>query len=64
MASIAWLIAVAVLLGYEAFALATDRRTLSRQMWIWTQAWPLMPFLWGLVTGGLAVHFFWHWCPK
>ena len=64
MASLAWLLAVIVLLGYEAFALKTGRRTLSRQMWIWTQAWPLMPFLWGLVTGGLAVHFFWHWCPQ
>jgi hypothetical protein len=63
MAALAWLTAAIVLLGYEFFALNTGRKTLSRQMWEWTCAWPLMPFLWGLVTGGLAVHFFWRWCP-
>lgn len=64
MAGLAWLLAIAVLLGYEAFALATGRKTLSRQMVEWTRAWPLLPYLWGVVTGGLAVHFFWPWCPK
>lgn len=37
--------------------------TLSR--WIYTigKDWPLSIFLMGQFAGGLAVHFFWHWCP-
>ena len=64
MAALAWLGAIALLLGYEAYALATGRTTLSRQMVAWTRAWPLLPFLGGLVAGGLAVHFWWPWCPQ
>jgi hypothetical protein len=63
MAALAWLVAVIVLLGYEFWAIRTGRRTLSSQMVEWTRTWPLMPYIWGVVTGGLAVHFFWHWCP-
>ena len=63
LAALAWVTAVAILLGYEWFALATGRKTLSRQVFDWTQAWGLFPWLAGVVCGGLAVHFFWHWCP-
>jgi threonine/homoserine/homoserine lactone efflux protein len=63
MAALAWILAAMLLLAYEFFALATGRKTLSRQMWEWSQAWPLLPWLVGVVMGGLAVHFFWHWCP-
>jgi hypothetical protein len=63
MAALAWVLAIALLLGYEWFALATGRKTLSRQMTDWSQGWPLVPWLVGVVMGGLAVHFFWHWCP-
>ena len=33
--------------------------------WIYTlgASWPLSIFLMGQFCGGLAVHFFWHWCP-
>jgi hypothetical protein len=58
-----WLVAVAFLLVYEAWALRTGRRTLSRMVWNATVAWPLVPFVAGVVCGGLAVHFWWHWCP-
>lgn len=64
MAALAWIACIIILLGYEFFALTTGRRTLSRQMWLWSEAWPLMPWLMGVVMGGLAVHFYWHWCPK
>jgi hypothetical protein len=63
MAALAWIVAVAVLLGYEWYAVATGRKTLSRQMVDWTRAWPLLPVVFGAVAGGLAVHFFWPWCP-
>ena len=59
-----WLIAVGFLLAYEGYALATGKRTLSRMMYDASKAWPLLPYVWGVVTGGLAVHFWWNWCPK
>lgn len=59
-----WLIAAAFLLLYEAWALRSGRRTLSRMMWEATRAWPLLPWLVGVVCGGLAVHFWWPWCPS
>ena len=64
MAALAWIACGVILLSYEFFALATKRRTLSRQVWLWTQAWPFFSVLVGFVTGGLLVHFFWIWCPK
>lgn len=47
----------------EGYALRTNRTTLSRYVWKASQAWPLLPFVVGVVVGGLAVHFWWHWCP-
>jgi hypothetical protein len=55
---------VALVAGLEAFALLTDRLTLSRFVWEISDAWPLFIFLCGFVTGGLAVHFWWHWNPR
>lgn len=37
--------------------------TFSRSITTLGQQWPLSIFLWGFLFGGLAVHFFWHWCP-
>lgn len=41
--------------------------TLSYFVWRVTQAWPPSMFLLGFSVGGfwcgLAVHFWWHWCP-
>jgi hypothetical protein len=59
-----WLAVLVVSFGiFEGYALATGRKTLSRFTWNLTKAWPPLPFVCGLVAGGLAVHFWWHWCP-
>ena len=58
-----WLLAVALLLGYEAFALWTGRRLLSHMVVYASRRWPPLPFVVGLVVGGLAVHFWWPFCP-
>lgn len=44
---------------FEGWALAHNKKTLSRVVWDFTKAWPPLPFIFGLVAGGLAVHFFW-----
>lgn len=60
----AWLLAIIVSFAvFEGYALKKDRTTLSRFTYNVAKAWPLLPFVLGLVAGGLAVHFFWHWCP-
>lgn len=38
--------------------------TLSRYVYEASRAWPLLVFVLGQLTGGLAVHFFWHWSPE
>lgn len=59
-----WLLFVAISFGVlEGIALATGATTLSRFTWDLTLAWPLIPVLYGIVLGGLAVHFWWHWNP-
>jgi len=56
-AEFAWVVALALLLLYEGWALQTGQMTLSR--FVWTvqrgQYGPLLPFLVGLICG----HFFW-----
>lgn len=62
---VAWILAiVASFAVLEGFALATDRHTLSRFVWETSQAWPLLPWIVGNLTGGLAVHFWWNWDPR
>ena len=38
--------------------------SLSQSMYDATQVWPLLPVLFGIVMGGLTVHFWWHWIPS
>lgn len=61
-----WLLAFvasfAVLEGY-AFKHPQRENTLSRATWKLGQRWPLSLVLFGMVFGGLAVHFYWNWCP-
>lgn len=59
-----WVIAIALLLAYEWYALTRCKRTLSRMVYDTARAWPFFPYLVGFVVGGLSVHFFWHWCPS
>ena len=57
---IGWIVMFAVI---EGVALAWGDTTLSRFVWEVSQQWPLVPVLYGMVLGGLAVHFWWHWSP-
>lgn len=43
----------------EAYALEHSKYTLSRTIWTWSQHFPLLPWLVGVLVGGLAVHFWW-----
>lgn len=37
--------------------------SLSRAIYDLGSNFPLSIWVCGVFTGGLAVHFFWHWCP-
>lgn len=54
-----WIVAAIALLIYEAYALSTGHKTLSRMMWEATARFPALPFLVGLGIGFLAAHFWW-----
>lgn len=48
----------------ETYALQTGKiPSLSMFTWRVFQKWPLIAVVFGMLFGGLAVHFFWHWCP-
>lgn len=47
----------------RAFRHPERQNTLSRSIWLLGERWPLSIFLMGMFAGGLAAHFFWHWCP-
>jgi hypothetical protein len=57
------ILCLAIILGYEAIALWTGRQTLSRYTVRGCRNYPLIPFVVGLIVGGLAVHFWLPWCP-
>lgn len=48
---------------FETIAIKTGRKTLSMWTWELFQKFPLVAVVFGMIFGGLAVHFFWHWCP-
>lgn len=48
---------------WRAFKYADRQNTLSRWIYDMGRTWPLSIWLMGMLAGGLAVHFFWHWCP-
>lgn len=55
-----WVLGIAVTFAIgESWALYHNKPTLSRSVWTWSVAFPLLPFLAGLLAGGLAVHFWW-----
>ena len=61
-----WLLLIVVSFTFlEAYAFKHPERqfTLSRFVWNIGQKWPLSLVLWGMLIGGLSVHFFWNWCP-
>lgn len=59
------LIAIAVFAVGEGYAFRHPERqnTLSRAIYTIGSKWPLSIWIMGVFAGGLAVHFFWHWCP-
>lgn len=60
-----WAVLTIAAFGWlEAHALNHSKRewTLSKFVAYLGAKWPLTIFFFGLVTGGLAVHFFWRWC--
>lgn len=60
----AWLAGIALTFAIpEGIALWRGGMTFSSFMWTMTQAWGDWPFVWGVLIGGLAVHFWWHWMP-
>ena len=54
---------IALFAGIEGYALSTGGTTLSRYTYELTKAWPPLIFILGTVSGGLCVHFWWHWSP-
>ena len=55
-----WLLAlIASFAVFEGCAIRTHRTTLSAFVWALSKGWPPLPFVCGLVAGGLAVHFWW-----
>lgn len=46
-----------------AFNHPERQNTLSMAIFQLGSRWPLSIFIMGMFAGGLAVHFFWHWCP-
>lgn len=56
--ALAFVVSFACLEGYALYS--PTGMTLSRVVYNASLAWP---FLMGLVAGGLAVHFWWHWTP-
>jgi hypothetical protein len=65
---IAWTVwSMAVIASFaalEAWAIETGRPTLSVFMATLATEWPLTAVVYGMLFGGLAVHFFWRWAPK
>ena len=60
------IIAIAFFAWFEkrAFDFPNSQNTLSRWIYNLGQSWPLSIWLMGMLAGGLAVHFFWHWDPN
>ena len=55
-----WLIFLVVSFAvFEGYALTHNKTTLSRFTWSASKAFPLLPWIAGVVCGGLAVHFWW-----
>jgi hypothetical protein len=59
-----WIVLLALsFAALETWAIMTAGTTLSRYIYEISHAWPLFIWFAGVLVGGLAVHFFWHWSP-
>ena len=43
----------------EGVAIAKGGVTLSHFVWVTSKEWPMLPWVGGVLVGGLAVHFWW-----
>lgn len=57
---LSWILSFAL---FETIALMNKGLTLSMFTWQVSEAWPPIIWLCGVLVGGLAVHFWWHWNP-
>lgn len=70
MSDLPWIIGIVAAIAYfaffewRAFAYPAKQNTLSHFIWTMGRGWPLAIYLMGLMSGILAAHFFWHWCPE
>lgn len=55
-----WVVSFAI---FETIALMNNGLTLSMFTWHVSEAWPPIIWICGVLVGGLAVHFWWHWNP-
>jgi hypothetical protein len=66
---IPWMIGLGAAIAYfafwewDAFVNPNSVATLSMSVYRLTTSWPPAIFIMGQFTGGLAVHFWWHWAP-
>lgn len=56
-------IAFFIIFEWRAFKWPSRQNTLSQCIYSIGASFPLSIFIMGMFCGGLAVHFFWHWCP-
>lgn len=64
---IIWILVVVIsfaILECYAFNHPARENTLSRFIWSVGQKWPLSLVIYGMLFGGLAVHFYWNWAPN
>lgn len=66
--AIAWLVWLAVIVGgfavIEGMALASGTPSTLSDFVVWLSGvWGPLPFVLGVIVGGMAVHFWWHWRP-
>lgn len=60
-----WIVLIiASFFGFEITAIVTNGTTLSHFTWNVTAEFPLLPWLGGVLAGGLAVHFWWSGNPN
>jgi len=57
--SIIVLICIGVIILYDIYCYIKAKTTLSQKIRDWTAAHPLFPFLFGLIIGILAGHWWW-----
>ena len=54
-----WLVGLFIfLVAYDIYAITKNKPTVSWAVFYTSRKWPIVPFLFGFLVGGLAGHFF------